>query len=176
MSPAGFQWCASHVLGVEGGEVNHPRDPGGHTKFGVTQTTLDRAHALIAGLPPNVGDLTGAQALQVYEALYWRPVRGDDLPLPLALLTFDAAVNQSPERAARFLQAAVGVPVDGSVGSRTVAAAQRADLRAAVDELASRRMHAYMLLDALDDTFGLGWSRRLIKLLRIANDAMGVTR
>jgi lysozyme family protein len=176
MSPAGFQWCAGHVLGVEGGEVDHPRDPGGHTKYGVTQTTLDRAHALIAGLPANVGDLTGAHALQVYEALYWRPVRGDELPLPLALLTFDAAVNQGPERAAQFLQAAVGASVDGRVGDRTVQAAQRADLRKAIDELAARRMHAYMLLDALDDTFGLGWSRRLISLLRVANDAMGATR
>ena len=25
----------------EGGEVNHPNDPGGHTNHGVTQKTLD---------------------------------------------------------------------------------------------------------------------------------------
>lgn len=168
-----FDYCMKIVFAHEGGEVDDPRDPGGHTNMGITQATLNRARKTLQGLPASVSDLTRHDCTRIYEALYWRPVRGDELPLPLALLTFDACVNQGEGDAKRFLQQAVGVKVDGAIGPKTLAAAQRSG-RPAIEELAARRMHDYMLLDKLDDTFGLGWSRRLCHVYGEALDAQGV--
>lgn len=165
-----FDYCAKRVLGHEGGEVNDPRDPGGHTNLGITQKTLNHARNLLPGLPARVPDLTTADALSIYEALYWTPVRGDELPVGLALIVFDAAVNQGVADAVRFLQSAVGAAPDGVFGPRTLDAAQRADARAAILEVAARRMFDYMQLDHLQDRFGLGWSRRLCQILA---DALG---
>ncbi len=35
-----FQRALEHVLRFEGGYADHPRDPGGATKFGITRRTL----------------------------------------------------------------------------------------------------------------------------------------
>ena len=37
-----FPDCISHVLAAEGGLVNDPKDPGGVTKFGISQRSLSR--------------------------------------------------------------------------------------------------------------------------------------
>lgn len=167
-----FDFCAKRVLAHEGGEVNDALDPGGHTNLGITQTTLDRARRTILSLPASVSDLTRGQALAIYEALYWRPIRGDELPLGLALIVFDACVNQGERDASRFLQQAVGAEVDGRVGPKTVEAALLTDRRKAVLEVASRRMADYMQTgDGLRARFGLGWSRRLCSILAEALEA-----
>ena len=165
---AAFTYCAAHVLGAEGGLVDHPRDPGGRTNLGITQATLNEARRVLPTLPATVDALTRAHALEIYERLYWRPVHGDELPLPIALLVFDASVNQGPGTAARMLQAALGVATDGAIGPKTLAAVARANVADLATEIASRRMYAYMLQDSLDDTFGLGWSRRLCAVFRAA--------
>ena len=166
-----FAHCVQIVLEHEGGEVNDPRDPGGHTNLGVTQATLNHARHVVHGLPARVSDLDREGALAVYEALYWRPIRGDELPLGLALIVFDAAVNQGVADATRFLQLAVRTAADGIFGPATLAAVKRANPRATILEVGARRMHDYMLLDHLDDRFGLGWSRRLVQTIAAALSA-----
>ncbi|MBB1061890.1 glycosyl hydrolase 108 family protein [Marilutibacter spongiae] len=162
-----FEYCLRILLGHEGGEVNHAADPGGHTNLGITQRTLDRARGVIQHLPASVSSLTLLQAKVIYDVMYWRPIHGDALPLGLALLAFDACVNQGEGDAKQFLQKALRVKVDGQIGPRTLAAAARAG-RAELEEYAALRMHDYMLLDHLDDTFGLGWSRRLCRVFATA--------
>lgn len=166
-----FDYCSRHVLEIEGGEVNDPRDSGGHTNLGITQVTLDRARKTIPGLPLSVSDLTVPQSLVIYEALYWRPVRGDELPLGLALIVFDACVNQGERDAARFLQTAVGATVDGKIGPRTVEAAILTPAKKAILEVGAQRMFDYMQLDNLQGRFGLGWSRRLMRIVAAALEA-----
>lgn len=163
-----FDFCAKHVLGHEGGEVRDRRDPGGHTNLGITQGTLNHARHIIGNLPATVDTLTKDDALEIYRALYWQPVRGDELPLGLALIVFDAAVNQGVGDAVRFLQLAVKTVPDGVFGPATLKAAQLSDPRATILEVASRRMFDYMQLDHLQDRFGLGWSRRLCAVLAVA--------
>lgn len=160
-----FDYCAKRVLLAEGGEVNDRRDPGGHTNLGITQKTLNHARSVIGNLPAAVDKLTIDDALEVYRTLYWYPVRGDELPLGLAIIVFDAAVNQGVGDAVRFLQLAVKTVPDGVFGPHTLKAAQLADPRATILEVASRRMFDYMQLDHLQDRFGLGWSRRLCSIL-----------
>lgn len=168
-----FSYCAKIVLGHEGGEVNDTRDPGGHTNLGVTQKTLNHARNVIHGLPATVGQLATDDALLIYEALYWRPIRGEDLPLGVALIAFDAAINQGVGDAVRFLQLAVKTVPDGVFGPKTLDAVLRAKPRELILEIAARRMFDYMQLDHLQDAFGLGWSRRLMRVLADALTAPG---
>ncbi len=120
-----FDQSLSHVLDFEGGEVNDPRDPGGLTNRGVTQRTLDRCGKKYpeAGLPESVSDLEHEHVRFIYKVEYWNKCRCGDLPAPVAVLVFDAAVNQGPNDAGVFLQLAGGSLVDGLIGPKTIAAA-----------------------------------------------------
>lgn len=72
-----FHRCLQIILAEEGGLVNHPRDPGKLTNFGISQRgypDLDIAH------------LTREQAIAIYRRDYWNPIKGDDLPAGLDLL------------------------------------------------------------------------------------------
>lgn len=120
---ASFEKAIGVVLEHEGdgGGRAVPGDPGGATRWGVTQTTLLRARRVIRGLPEHVRDLTRAQAVTIYKALWWDAA-------PYALLTddgvatklFDLAVNVGEYRAHRFLWFAaealglIRAPTDGS--------------------------------------------------------------
>lgn len=166
-----FSYCAKFVLAEEGGYSDDRADPGGETHRGVTHTTLDRARRYLPDLPASVSQLTEAQAMAIYDALYWAPIHGDELPLGLALIVFDAAVNQGERDAARFLQTAVGTTVDGKIGPRTVEAAILANPKKAICEVGAQRMFDYMQLDNLQGRFGLGWSRRLMRIVAAALEA-----
>lgn len=162
--PTAFDIAAEHVRLEEGGLVEHPNDPGGRTNFGITQSTLDAARQLLPLLPATVDELTWDQAKVIYRAHYWQPVRGDEMPVAIGLMLLDCAVNQGVPRAARFLQHAVGVKVDGWIGAKTIAAVRAKPLPTTLTEFAARRAHHYMLQDDIDDDFGLGWARRLFRV------------
>lgn len=163
----GFLDALDFVLLWEGGEVNHPADPGGHTNMGVTQRTLDwfRSKYPSAGLPSSVSNLTHEHVQQIYYQEYYRPLRCDEMPEPISLLVFDAAVNQGAYDAGRFLQRAVGAAADGIVGSKTLSALERAvhiyGVQAVAKAVAVERAYDYALNDSIDDVFGRGWYRRL---------------
>lgn len=159
-----FDAALKVVLHHEGGYVDHPKDPGGRTNMGITQKVLDMANSPaigMTGLPNDVRALTYDDAAAIYHALYWNAVSGDDLPPGVAMIVFDCAVNQGAPTARRILQAALRVPEDGVIGPATLAAVAKANPVNLIREIAARRAHAYMKLDSLDDTFGLGWARRL---------------
>lgn len=160
-----FAAALEHVLSHEGGYVDHPRDPGGATNFGITLATLSR----FRGRPvtkAEVRALTLDEAKQIYRRNYWDACRCGDLPPQLAFMVFDCAVNQGPARAITFLQAAVGTTQDGVMGPKTKAAAWATVPKgnAAICEYAAQRMKHYGSLSTFS-TFGLGWSRRLMTTL-----------
>lgn len=100
------------VLREEGGYVNDAHDLGGETIYGVSRRSHPAAWA--------TGRPTIEQAKQIYREQYWNPVRGDDLPWPLCLFVFDAAVNQGVEPASRMLQRALDTVQDGIIGEATL--------------------------------------------------------
>lgn len=166
MIPSNFDLCLERVLRYEGGLVDHPADPGGRTNKGITQRKMNEvraAHPELA-LPEKVDDLTDAQIGAIYRLEYWDRCSCDELPLPVAMLVFDAAVNAGVGRAPKWLQFAARVKVDGVVGSQTIAAVLALPLPVVINEFCSRWAWHYMTLDSLDDTFGLGWSRRLMDI------------
>jgi lysozyme family protein len=84
MSPY-FLSAFTLVVGAEGGYVCDPNDPGGATKYGISQRAF-----------PNVDiqGLTLEQAQQIYLTSYWNPLNLDSKPWNTALLKFDCGVNQ----------------------------------------------------------------------------------
>lgn len=147
------------MLEFEGGYVDHPRDPGGATNRGITHKTL----ADWRGRPVSkaeVAALSVKEAGQIYKALYWDKVRGDELPSGVDLVAFDAAVNSGPSRSIKWLQSAVKVRQDGRLGPQTMAAIAEKDPRAIIDAaLNARRVFLRSL--STWDAFGRGWARRL---------------
>lgn len=158
MTAANFDASLTRVLASEGGYVDHPKDPGSATMYGVTQRVL----AAWRGKPAtktDVRNLTKAEAAEIYKFQYWNAVRGNDLPAGLDYVMFDYAVNSGPVTAIKALQRALGVKADGVLGIVTArAASQRktADLIRAV--IAQRT--GFLRSLATWTTFGKGWNRR----------------
>ena len=72
---------------------------------------------------------------------------------------FDVAVNSGTGRAAKFLQEAVGATPDGSIGPRTIAAAETFGANLIINKMCDRRESFYRSLPTFP-TFGKGWLRR----------------
>jgi lysozyme family protein len=113
------------VLKSEGGFVNLKADPGGPTNRGITLANF-RAYIKPNGTIEDLKNLTVEQAGVCYRRQYWDAICGAELPDGVDYATFDFCVNSGPSRAAKYLQAVVGVVQDGRIGPATVKAALRA--------------------------------------------------
>ena len=151
-----FDQAFAIVIGEEGGYVHNPADPGGETKFGISK----RAYPLI-----DIAALTLERAKAIYHADFWAKIDGDALPPPLALLVFDAAVNNGVGRAVGWLQTALGTLADGKMGPTTLAAitAHHGSGAKVAAEFQAQRINFMAGLPTWR-TFGMGWSRRLAAL------------
>jgi len=161
-------WAFLHKW--EGDLVDHPADPGGITRHGVSLRFLKTIRP--DATAQTIRDLTEAEAKEIARDHFWRPVQADSLPPGLALLTFDMAYNAGPGRSVRFLQQAVGAVADGRIGPVTIGLAKQADQRAACLEFTARRNVYYGSLNTFK-TFGLGWMRRSADALA---EALGLAR
>lgn len=81
------------VVGIEGGYVNDPHDPGQETKFGISKRSYPQI---------DIANLTLDQAKALYLRDYWHLCKCDEMPQDLALAVFDAAVNQGPGTALKL--------------------------------------------------------------------------
>lgn len=146
-----FDTAVAFVLKYEGELSANPEDPGGLTRYGISQ----RAYPHEA-----IRELTLDRAKEIYLQDYWNRCNCDDLPPALGLLLFDSAVNQGAVAAIRHLQRALNVKADGVVGPATISAAATTPLTESIAEFIARRALAYAV-SPLIGTFGLGWFRRL---------------
>lgn len=139
-----FKKVMKFILKHEGGYVNHPNDPGGETKYGISK----RAHPTL-----DIANLTLDQALRIYHLNYWLPIRGDDRNYPEALATMDFAVNSGVARALSFWE---GVDdLDSYIAAR---------VKFLVNAKDKNGNWAFL-------TFGRGWSNRIADLIdEVRND------
>lgn len=154
-----FARALALVLKSEGGWSDNPADPGGATMKGVTLANFRRyvrADASKADLK-KIGD---DQVATVYRRFYWDAVLGAELPDGVDYAVFDFAVNSGPGRAARYLQATVGVSQDGRIGPATLAAVKTKPAGVVIDQLCDARLAFLRRLPAWA-TFGRGWSDRV---------------
>jgi len=147
-----FEQAVAMVLKHEGGYSNDTRDPGGETRFGISKRAYPDVDIL---------RLTEDEAKAIYRRDYWNTLRPDEIPAPLAICVFDAAVNMGRDKAIRLLQRACGVAQDGVMGGNTIAAANR--LVDPVVRFSAERIIAYTGIRGFD-TFGKGWLRRTVSV------------
>lgn len=151
----------------EGGYVNHPRDKGGPTNMGITQRTL-AAWRQREVSENDVKQLTREEARRIMKANYFDVVRGDDLPLPVAAVVYNAAVLHGTRRGGEFLQTAamrcgadIGADgVDGIVGPDTLGAVAQIDARKLCQAFIGVQ-DGYFRAHADFAVFGKGWLNRL---------------
>ena len=119
------------VIDREGGFVDHPADPGGTTRWGITE-----AVARSDGFTGDMRLLSRARAAAIYRRIYWLKPRFDRVAEPapaLAAELFDTGVNMGPAVASGFLQRALNalnrgasdypdIAPDGAIGPATLAA------------------------------------------------------
>lgn len=147
------------VFKHEGGYVDHPQDPGSATKYGITLATLSSFRGRQV-TKADVKALTPSQAQEIYEARYWKAVRGDDLPVGVDYAVLDFGINSGPARAIKFLQSVLDVTSDGVIGPETLAAVRRADPVTLINDLCNVRLTFLKSLKTWA-TFGKGWSARV---------------
>jgi lysozyme family protein len=159
-----FVEAVTRVLANEGGYARLAGDPGGATRFGISQRDY-----------PNLDleALTREHAIAIYFRDFWSPGRYAELPAAIAVKLFDLSVNMGPAHAAHCLQRALracGTTVveDGALGSATIAGVGRAHGEALLAALrseaagyyraASERLNAKGERDAA--AFLAGWLSR----------------
>jgi lysozyme family protein len=150
-----FEQAIAFTLARELEHTTDPTDPGGDTWYGIAR----KFHPNLAPWPP-----TRDQAIAQYEREYWTGPGIAELPGPVAIATFDTAVNVGTRRAVSMLQQALRVFDDSALGPKTKAEAAVADPAWLVGELLARRMRYYASLDATEDRYELGWARRVLYL------------
>ena len=154
-----FEDAFERLLGHEGGFVDNPDDPGGATKWGITERVA-RAH----GYQGPMQELPVAVARGIAKITYWDAVKADQLPEALRYAVFDAAYNSGVRQSIKWLQQAVGVDADGVIGPKTLAAVGGADARALLMRLLSVRLRFLTGLKTWP-AFGKGWARRVADLM-----------
>ena len=163
-----FDKSLAAVLVHEGGFVNHPQDPGGMTNLGCTKTVWEEH----CGHPVDekaMRALTPADVSPLYKRKYWDKVQGDELPSGVDYVVFDAAINSGAGRAAKWLQACVGVEPDGGIGPKTLAAVRAFNSKQLIEDYSKRRLSFMMDIPSWP-TFGKGWTRRVQEV-----EAVGLT-
>ena len=153
------QSIAEEIIDREGGFVNDPDDPGGATKYGVTVHTMRRLGLDLDGDgrvdARDVQRLSRKDARRIFIDHYFIQPRISKLPDVLQASVFDMQVNAGAN-GVKILQRLLGkmgfpVRIDGQIGPKTVAAADKA-ARAAPDHIRDaygieRRNYYYALAD-----------------------------
>ncbi len=90
-----FDTACDRLLGLEGGYVNRPDDPGGETNWGISKRSYPNL---------NIKSLTRDQAKEIYLKDFWLRGQMDKFEFALAYQVFDFAVNSGIETAIRKLR------------------------------------------------------------------------
>jgi lysozyme family protein len=160
-----YDFAIKNVLLHEGGYTNEKSDPGGPTNWGITIYDA-RAYWRPNATANDVRAMPLEVAKKIYREKYWDAVEGDKLPAGVDYAVFDYGVNSGVSRAAKVLQHAVGVQVDGHIGPKTIAATVKTDIPALINVICDERLHFLQGLK-IWPVYKNGWSRR-VKEVRAA--------
>jgi lysozyme family protein len=157
-----FDQAFDALLKHEGGYSDHAADPGGKTRYGITE-----AVAREVGYRGEMRELPLELAKRIYRERYWDAVKADQLPSTVRYLVFDAAVNSGVGQAARWLQRAVKVKDDGVIGPMTLMAVKQSNPEALARRVLAQRLR-FMSGLANWPAFSRGWARRIADLMEAA--------
>lgn len=129
------------------GYVNDPKDPGGETKWGISQRAwgLLRTQPEYANFPTAVRDLDYTHAVAIYNTTYYLSTF-DELPPGPALVAFDCQVNEGI--AIRVIQRAIGTIDDNHWGPQSEQALRLAlrDVPMLIENLLWKRIEHYVAI------------------------------
>jgi len=94
-----FDIAIKFIFKWEGELIENKNDPGGITKYGISQ----KAHPYL-----NIKDLTLKEAKEIYFKNYWLKANCDKISFPLNFCIFDTAVNCGVRRAKEFMTKSLG--------------------------------------------------------------------
>ena len=143
------------LIDHEGGYVDHPNDPGGRTKYGISQRTYPGE---------DIRNLTLERAKDLYRRDFWWAAGCDAVPDAVKFDLFDMAVNSGVKTAIRTLQRAVGTEPDGVLGPVTLQAIQSMHAARLVARFNGHRLQFMSSLSTWP-AFGRGWANRIAKNL-----------
>ena len=146
-----FDDAFEQLIGHEGGYVNHPADPGGETKYGITKRSYPGE---------NIAGMTLARAKQIYLRDYWGPAGCGSVPAAIRYDLFDMAINSGVRAAVKCLQGAAGAEQDGILGPRTLQAVGVLNGARLAARFNGARLQ-YMTDLKKWPFFGKGWARRI---------------
>jgi|GEM_PF-530092 len=157
-----FAKSLSLVLAHEGEWSDHPKDPGGATMKGVTLATF-RSFVKPNATKEDLRKITAEQIATVYRRHYWDATLGAKLPDGVDYAVLDFAVSSGPARAAKHLQAVVGVAEDGKIGPATLSAIAAMPAHRIINDLCDRRLKFLKGIKKGEQwkVFGKGWNRRV---------------
>lgn len=151
-----FNVAFDRLMGHEGGYVNHPRDPGGETNWGISRRSYPHL---------DIAKLTREDAKQIYWRDFWFPISG--VHDAVKFQAFDAAINHGIGNATRMLQRAVGVADDGHWGPVSASAAAKIELNDQLLRFLAERLDFMRKLITFKE-FGVGWAGRIVSNMRYA--------
>lgn len=151
-----FDDACTRLLGIEGGYVNNPADPGGETNWGICK----RSYPLV-----DIKSLTREGAKAIYLSDFWSRIHADRLPDGVAYQLFDFAVNSGIETAVRRFQRAIGVADDGHWGPISQSTAECFTESDMIQLLNAERLEFMTRCSNWPDA-SRGWARRIAKNLR----------
>jgi len=168
-----FPRALLRTIVYEGGKVDNPRDPGGRTAYGVTQSTFNSFLRNKGSPSRDVFTITTPERDLIYRTLYWNRIDGDALPMGVGFCVFDAAVNSGVGQSVKWLQSALGRvytgEMDGQMGSKTLQAVDdHGDPTTLIEDYCSRRLGTLKRLKTWG-IFGKGWAARVANVQKIAN-------
>lgn len=160
MAAQNYDACLKRVLRYEGGYSNHPSDPGGPTKFGITIHDY-RRYISPSGTADDVRNMKVDEAKTIYRARYWGAERCDQLEPGVDHAIFDYGVNSGIGRSGKVLRRLVGLPSNTSVVTpEVVRAANARDQADLVNAICNERLRFLKNLRTWP-VFGKGWNSRV---------------
>lgn len=157
-APAALALAVAAILGAvysdEGGYVNHPKDPGGATNWGVTEKVARQAgyKGHMRAFPKHCSESATVCADDIYLRAYIE--RPGFLPLvaiepALSAELVNTSVNMGPDRAIVFFQQSLNqighkLVVDGKMGPQTIAAYRNEQ------QISGKRLACVQMLELLD--------------------------
>jgi len=161
MSASSFDAALACVLAHEGGYGNHPADPGGPTKYGITIADY-RRYVKPGATAADVRAMPLDDAKAIYRARYWDALACDGLPAGVDYAVFDYGVNSGVGRAAKVLRRKLMLP-DSATDTDVARAARQADAPRLIASICDERL-AFLTSLKTWPVFGAGWSRRVAEV------------
>ncbi len=156
-----FLTAFDKLLKHEGDYSDHKDDPGGKTRYGVTE-----AVAREAGYRGDMRELPLDLARRIYKERYWDAVQAESLPADVRYIVFDGAVNSGVAQSAKWLQRACGVKDDGVIGPITIRAASTLHSEGLRRRILAQRLRFMAKLPNWP-AFSRGWANRICDLLEV---------